>query len=132
MAGRLLLDTHTFIWAIKNVLPSNLVDNDSRIDVTAAAAAQQVEANGFKLLPIALDHPLNLKMLPIPRKGVYHCDPLDRMRIVQSVVEDLELVTCDEDIAAYTKHLLNSDCASTTERSRSALPQLPHRRYSDA
>lgn len=52
--------------------------------------------NGFELLPITFHHTRRLLTLPM-----HHRDPFDRLLIVQSMVENLLLVTADAHIHQY-------------------------------
>ena len=126
---RLLLDTHTFIWldASPDQLSAEVQDilhdpnNDlllsivsvwevqikaqlGRLDLRGNLAAimqEQQESNGVELLPIALPHVLALRELP-----PHHGDPFDRMLISQARVEDVILVTKDENISKYPVDVL--------------------------
>jgi len=50
--------------------------------------------NDFVDLPLTVDHVLEGRVLP-----VMHRDPFDRMLVAQAIVEQLTIVTRDEDIA---------------------------------
>ena len=121
---RLLLDTHTFIWldASPDQLSAEAHDllqdpgNDllfsivsaweiqikaqlGRLDLRCDLAGilqEQQESNGIELLPITLPHILRLSELP-----PHHGDPFDRLLISQARVEDIILVTKDENISKY-------------------------------
>ena len=126
---RLLLDTHTFIWldASPDQLSAEAHDilqdpgNDlllsmvsvweiqlkaqlGRLDLRrdlAGIIQDQRESNGIELLPITLSHILALSELP-----PHHGDPFDRLLISQSRVDNLVLVTKDENISKYTVDIL--------------------------
>ena len=60
-----------------------------------------LEANGFKLLPPALEH--YEAVISLPR---HHGDPFDRLIIAQAKTDGLMIVTCDEHFPAYDVPLL--------------------------
>jgi PIN domain nuclease of toxin-antitoxin system len=117
--GRLLLDTHVFIWWRAN---SPLLGGDARAAITRAdlvfvsvASAWEaaikaalgklrlpesfeagVVASRFERLPIAFAHAEAVASLPhLPG------DPFDRMLVVQCLSEGLTLVTHDRRFAPY-------------------------------
>lgn len=126
---RLLLDTHTFIWldnaptrlsqqvrnAIEefdNILLLSMVSvweiqikvQLGRLDIPNGVAnliQRQRESNGIELLPITIPHVLALSELPF-----HHGDPFDRLLISQARVEDLIMVTKDDNISKYPVDLL--------------------------
>ena len=126
---RLLLDTHTFIWLdnapsrLSRRVQSALEDIDNNLSLSivsvweiqikvqlgkldiensvANLVERQQESNGVELLPIALPHVLALRELP-----PHHGDPFDRMLISQARVEDVILVTKDENISKYPVDVL--------------------------
>ena len=49
-----------------------------------------VEAHGFNLLSISVEHALQAASLPL-----HHRDPFDRMLIAQSLMENVRIVTPD-------------------------------------
>lgn len=119
-----LLDTHAFLWWITDdprlSRRARQVITDGRNDVFLSAAcgweiaikahrkriqlpdtperfiAEQLTINGFQSLPIQLSHALNVFGLPD-----HHGDPFDRLLIVQSRLEDIALITADQDILKY-------------------------------
>jgi PIN domain nuclease of toxin-antitoxin system len=58
--------------------------------------AEELEANRFDILPIALDHAMAAATLP-----PHHNDPFDRMLIAQAQIERLTIVTRDRRIPQY-------------------------------
>lgn len=121
---RLLLDTHTFVWldaspedlsaeaqhilhdpnndlllSIVSIWEIQIKAQLGRLDLRGDLAViiqEQQERNGIELLPITLPHVLALSELPF-----HHRDPFDRLLISQARVEDVILVTKDENIAKY-------------------------------
>jgi PIN domain nuclease of toxin-antitoxin system len=117
---RLLLDTHTLLWTLKE--PERLTARsataiaaeDSRVFVSvvspwelAIAEARgrlstpddleaHLERNRFELLPVKLRH-IDL----IRAMAHHHRDPFDRMLIAQAQVEGLTLVTSDKEMRRY-------------------------------
>ena len=57
---------------------------------------REIEKNGFRILPIQLEHTYYLKKL----KPV-HKDPFDRMLIAQAAVENMVIITNDHFIRSY-------------------------------
>jgi PIN domain nuclease of toxin-antitoxin system len=119
---KVLLDTHTFLWAITD---------ESRLSVrarTLMAAADswfsvasvwevivksrsgklpfpvpagpfltaELKASGIRILPITLDHVLRVETLDL-----HHRDPFDRILIAQGLEEKLPIVTSDPLFARY-------------------------------
>lgn len=117
---RVLLDTHVLLWALaggdrlQDDTRAVLIDGRTQVMVSAVSAweitikkalgklvapddlPQQLEANRFRELPVSVTHALAVGQLP-PR----HNDPFDRLLIAQALVEDLVLVTADQQVAAY-------------------------------
>ena len=56
----------------------------------------EIEANGFQLLSVDLDHAPNVEKFP-----PIHGDPFDRMLVSQAMVEDMTVVTVDSKFAEY-------------------------------
>lgn len=55
-----------------------------------------IQKQPVKFLSITADHVDNIRFLPL-----YHKDPFDRILIVQSILENLTLVTKDKEIMKY-------------------------------
>ncbi len=126
---RLLLDTHTYIW-LDNA-PSRLsqrvrraleeFDNSLFLSMVSVWEIQikmqlgklaiqsslanliqrQQEVNEVDLLPITIPHVLALSELP-----AHHGDPFDRLLISQARVENVTLVTKDDNIPKYPVDVL--------------------------
>jgi len=56
----------------------------------------QLEANGFTLLPIALEHTTAVATLPF-----HHRDPFDRLLAAQAIAEELRVVSSDAVFERY-------------------------------
>ena len=120
---KLLLDTHVFIWwdsepgRISTSAMAALRDPANSIFLSVASVWEMVikvqigklilrqpladivaaqQANGITVLAVELGHSLALERL-----AAIHKDPFDRLLIVQSVVEDMELVSVDQTFAGY-------------------------------
>jgi len=124
---RVLLDTHTFLWAITD---------SSRLSVKARslmASAQpwfsvasiwevivkvqsgklslprptgpfltsELASSGVQILPVSLSHVLRVESLEL-----HHRDPFDRILIAQSLAENLPLVTADPVFERYPVKLI--------------------------
>lgn len=121
---RLLLDTHAFLWWIDDDprlsehAAALIGDGTNEVFFSAASGwelvikhalgriefpssprrfiPEQLEQNGFQVLPIHLGHALKVGELP-----TLHKDPFDRMLIAQAMVEEVELLSGDDDIRRY-------------------------------
>lgn len=121
---RLLLDTHALIWWWKDdpVLPAEtrIVMADEANDVYVSAATgweiatkvrkgqlpefrsriqsfqDDVLREDFRHLAITVQHGVHGGSLP----GM-HKDPFDRIIAAQALLDDLTVVTCDREIAAF-------------------------------
>lgn len=117
-----LLDTHAFLWwvtdaprlsrrARKAIAESEcLVSVASCWEMAIKASLgkldaprpiarffqQQLEVNGFALLPMALEHAAAVSGLPF-----HHRDPFDRLLAAQALHEDIAIVTADRVFARY-------------------------------
>lgn len=115
----LLLDTHAFLWWMREedmsaAASSAIADPDTLAMVSAATVWEiaikralgkldapepledELEAHGFRPLPISVAHAERAGGLPL-----HHKDPFDRMLVAQAQIEDLVLVTRDPAIGAY-------------------------------
>jgi PIN domain nuclease of toxin-antitoxin system len=119
---RLLLDTHTLLWALTEksklssrvelLLPSSetwfsvagIWEIITKVQVgkltlprpTGEIVMSKLSSNGVQLLPITVDHVLRLESLPL-----HHRDPFDRILIAQSLEEKLPIVTSDPLFVRY-------------------------------
>lgn len=117
---RLLLDSHTLLWAVSS--PEQLAQQardrigsgDSVVFVSLASLwelriketigklslpdrfYQQLGPAGYEILAITLAHIGAYGTLPL-----LHRDPFDRMLVAQAKIEELTLVTRDPQIARY-------------------------------
>ncbi len=126
---RLLLDTHVVIWFLASSARINadvrtiLVDRRNAVFVSVVTGWEmaiksalgqlqtppdvrlwlpgELEASGFVVLPISLQHALAVETLPL-----HHRDPFDRLLIAQARVEDMMLVTADQWFSQYDVRLL--------------------------
>ncbi|MCL2046956.1 MAG: type II toxin-antitoxin system VapC family toxin [Oscillospiraceae bacterium] len=120
---KLLLDTHVVLWFAEN--SSNLSDNaykaimqnDAENYVSIASAWEIaiklgtgkldlmgglpeffriIDTNGFIMLSIERKYLLQMHTLPH-----YHKDPFDRLIIATAMIEDMTLITIDNNIYQY-------------------------------
>lgn len=120
---KVLLDTHTFIWwdadparlssrastvprdqastvllsvvSIWEILiKSQLGKMSPRLPLAQIVAQQQ--ANGVVLLPVTLDHVLEVERLPPAHK-----DPFDRLLIAQARIENAVMLSVDQIFSQY-------------------------------
>jgi PIN domain nuclease of toxin-antitoxin system len=121
---KLLLDTHALIWFAENDprlsarARQALSDaaNDSwcsvasiwemaiKVSVGKLKLGRQLDtnfrrcldANGITILPVEFEHAAHVLGLPW-----YHRDPFDRLLVAQAVLEQLTLVSHDDQLDAY-------------------------------
>jgi len=119
---RVLLDTHTFIWAItdeRRLSPRarTLIASSelwwSVVSLWEAIQKAQVgklslplpagpfltgelSSNHVRLLPVSLSHVLRVEELPL-----HHRDPFDRLLIAQSIEEGWPIITADPWFTRY-------------------------------
>lgn len=120
---RTLLDTHLLLWA--SYLPERLPDGIRRIvldpeqelhfsvaslweistkhsqnrkdfDFDPSALRKGLLEAGYTELPVQGKHALAVVSLPL-----IHKDPFDRMLVAQAIVEGIELLTVDTQLAGY-------------------------------
>jgi PIN domain nuclease of toxin-antitoxin system len=63
----------------------------------------EMHANDYRPLPITHEHALAAAALPR-----HHEDPFDRMLIAQTQLEDLRIITADEQFSAYGLPLIDA------------------------
>lgn len=121
---KLLLDTHTFFcWSLEpERLPKKVIEtlkdpgNEFFLSVASSWEAQikaglgklvlldslekiirrEISTNGWKVLPVHLEHTWKLSEIP-----PLHKDPFDRLLIAQSLVEGLAIIGKDPLFSAY-------------------------------
>jgi PIN domain nuclease of toxin-antitoxin system len=123
---RILLDTHILLWWLKDDrrLPDDAVNiigntaNDifmstvnaweiaikkslGRIQIDMDEFLESIKNSGIGVLNITVNHACQISNLPD-----HHKDPFDRMLIAQSIVEPMRLLTHDDTLIQYGKHVL--------------------------
>ncbi len=123
---RILLDTHILLWWLKDdrKLPDDAVNiignaaNDifmstvnaweiaikkslGRIQIDMDEFLESIKSSGLGVLNITVNHACQISNLPD-----HHKDPFDRMLIAQSIVEPMRLLTHDDTLIPYGKHVL--------------------------
>lgn len=121
---RALLDTHTFLWWITdNPQLSSRVreiirDGNNELFLSAASGweivikaqlgrlnlpdnlehfiSEQLTINSIYSLPVQMSHALHIFVLPN-----HHQDPFDRILVAQAQLENLAILTADQQIARY-------------------------------
>jgi PIN domain nuclease of toxin-antitoxin system len=121
---RLILDTHTLLWAAlkdprlsltavahildpvweKLVSPASYWEIAIKIRAGKYVLTQPYEAfmysaidlNGFAILPIEYRHTAVLTTLPL-----HHRDPFDRLLVAQAMVEQIPILSADSVLDAY-------------------------------
>ena len=117
---RALLDTNALLWWLQEPhrLTRSQFDSiaDERHDIAVSAVSiaeigikvsigklsgvdgitELVARQGFRELPLANRHALELATLPL-----LHRDPFDRMLVAQCIVDDLVLITGDRRLSDY-------------------------------
>ena len=118
---RLLLDTHVYLWCVKNdrrlskkahamILDATAVYVSSasiweasikvmlgklEVDIDALVAA--IAESGFLELPITAKHAAGVRTLP-----ALHRDPFDRILVAQTLSEPLKFLTADRLLRQYS------------------------------
>lgn len=128
---RLLLDTHALLWVAQGSrrlgrrAAALIASPESEIWVSAVSAWEiaskaaigrlrlrqptdkwlpaEMAANDYRALAITIQHALAAALLPR-----HHQDPFDRMLIAQAQVEDLRVVTADQNFEAYDVKLIDA------------------------
>ena len=126
---RLLLDTHVWLWLIgpqdrlSSSALSALADAENELFLSAASGFEialkaaigklrlagpasvlvpsYLKRSGVRQLSINVEHALRAGELPM-----HHRDPFDRLLVAQAQMEDLVLVTADDQLRAYDVKLL--------------------------
>jgi PIN domain nuclease of toxin-antitoxin system len=121
---RLLLDSHTFLWwvkddhSLKRRARAAIADVDNECFLSHASiwemaikaslgklklpstierfVVEHCETNSFHLLPITLAHIASVEDLPL-----HHRDPFDRLLVAQARYEAMTLVSRDASLKAY-------------------------------
>ncbi len=117
---KILIDTHIFLWALSDpgsINPGKLREIETQanqIFVSSISIAElmikaslgkisidfnpieMADKSGFELLNFTAEDALLLKDLPF-----HHKDPFDRMLIVQSLANNIPLMSDDEKISLY-------------------------------
>jgi len=124
---KILLDTHTFLWAlsdesrlserVRKLLPSAdtwfsvasiweilIKSQAGRLPLpqpTGPYVMSKLAFNGVRVLPVTTSHVLRIESLP-----GHHRDPFDRILIAQSLQEKLPLVSSDTVFRRYDVELI--------------------------
>jgi PIN domain nuclease of toxin-antitoxin system len=126
---RVLVDTHTFLWALlqdrrlsakaKQILRSDenellfsivslweiaikiKIGKLNSIGSSVAYIRDEMDAYGMELLPLRYEHILQLESLPR-----HHGEPFDRLLIAQAITESIPILTHDEKFPAYPVKLI--------------------------
>jgi PIN domain nuclease of toxin-antitoxin system len=121
---KLLLDTHTFIWAatddtkLSPTARELLLDCDNELILSVASIwemsikasigklilqqpleqiiNEQIQINGIRVLNVESAHALGVASLQW-----HHRDPFDRLLISQAMLENLAILSCDTVMDAY-------------------------------
>ena len=124
----LLLDTHTFLWAIDDSpnlsqeARAAITDGNNLVFVSAATAWEisikkaigklvfpggsyldELSVHRFMPLDITTEHALAVENLP-----QHHKDPFDRLLVAQAQIEKLTLVTRDPRIKQYSVQIIET------------------------
>ncbi len=123
---RILLDTHILLWWLKDDRrlsddAVNIIENAAndilisavntweiaikkslgRIQIDMIELLESIKSSGLGILNITVNHTCQISNLPN-----HHKDPFDRMLIAQSIVEPMRLLTHDDTLIQYGKHVL--------------------------
>jgi PIN domain nuclease of toxin-antitoxin system len=124
----LLLDTHTFLWAVDDnpnlsqEAHAAITDGNNLVFVSAATAweisikkaigkltmpngsyLEELKVHRFTPLDITTEHALAVENLPH-----HHKDPFDRLLVAQARIEKLILVTRDPRIKQYAVRIIEA------------------------
>ena len=129
---RILLDTHTAVWAImdsdsltrtarqmiddpRNIVFVSVVSlweisiksalgrpRSDPMPVSSSAALQDFEEAGFIILPVSARHAIAVQDLPR-----LHGDPFDRLLVAQAIEEPMRLLTHDVTVARYSNSIIH-------------------------
>jgi PIN domain nuclease of toxin-antitoxin system len=122
---KVLLDTHTFLWAIRaderlssrareifiagrnelllsvasiwEILLKVQVGKIRFEEPAVGYLKRQIFKNNIRMLPILMDHVAHLESLPL-----HHRDPFDRILVAQSMEENLSLLSADPLMKSYS------------------------------
>jgi PIN domain nuclease of toxin-antitoxin system len=118
---RLLLDTHVFLWVVKDdrrlskqarslildasevfissasIWEASIKASLGKLDVDVDLLVDEITHSGFLELPVRAAHAAHVRHLPD-----IHRDPFDRLLIAQSMMEPLRLMTADRHLQKYT------------------------------
>jgi PIN domain nuclease of toxin-antitoxin system len=126
---RLLLDSHTLLWALYEPerlpvrIQESISDADNELFVSLATVWELANKAAVHRLPLAGSsvermveriEQLGVSFLPITRPSIvaaatlppHHADPFDRMLIAQAQAHTLTLLTKDAEIAKYDVQIL--------------------------
>jgi PIN domain nuclease of toxin-antitoxin system len=135
----LLLDTHVVLWWLADdpTLADDIKDRlDHEPDVYVSAATiwevaikqaigklpeptrlpERIQESGFRPLPISADHAIIAARLPM-----IHRDRFDRMLVAQAKLEELTLVTRDENCRQYEVDIPTALRPTSAHRSANSL-----------
>lgn len=123
---RILLDTHILLWWLKddrrlsdaavkiignaandifmstvNAWEIAIKKSLGRIQIDMNEFLESIKNSGIGVLNITVNHACQISNLPD-----HHKDPFDRMLIAQSIVEPMRLLTHDDTLIPYGKHVL--------------------------
>lgn len=124
---RILLDTHTFLWAItdESRLSAKVRTLMAAADCWFSVASvwevvvkvqsgkmflprpvgpfltSELAASRVQILPVTLSHVLRVESL-----DMHHRDPFDRILIAQSIEENMPVLTADPLFKSYPVHLI--------------------------
>lgn len=121
---KVLLDTCAFIWLVtEDIKLSELakeifLDTDNELLLSAVTGfeiavkyslgklhlteppnefiANRIQANALTELPVSMAHALVLQNLPL-----HHKDPFDRLLVAQAMVNQVPLLSADQQLSAY-------------------------------
>jgi PIN domain nuclease of toxin-antitoxin system len=128
---KLLLDTHILLWALsepRRLSPSikamianprnqvfasvvslfeiaakRVTSRRSAPALSAARVAELLQESGYDVLDITAEHGIAVETV-----ATFHGDPFDRLILAQALIEGMNLVTHDEDLAAYSSTVIVS------------------------
>ena len=93
--------SNTLLFSVASVWELAIKSESGKLRITLDEMLAELKQQPFEILPVELRHIQGLKRLPD-----IHKDPFDRMLIAQAIVDDLEIVSVDEQFSKYGVRVL--------------------------
>jgi PIN domain nuclease of toxin-antitoxin system len=97
-ARKLITDADDVFVSSASIWEAAIEVGLGKLDADIDALVAEIEASGFKELPVTAKHAALVRGLPD-----FHRDPFDRLLVARSLSEPLRLLTSDGHLKAYTE-----------------------------